>query len=372
MRVLHVASGRLFGGIEQMLLTIARARLITPEVEVAFAVAAPGRLDEGLRASGVEVVSLGDVRLSRPGSVVHARSRLARRLAAGRWAAVVCHAPWSFALFARTARRRGIPVVCWQHDHAFGRTWVERWSRRVPADLMICNSAWTARSAAVLQPHAPVVVIHPPVMLAECPDASRAQVRRELRADADAVVILCASRLEPWKGHLNVIRAAAQLSPHTKWELWIAGGAIRPHEREYRTALEDEATALGLGSRVKLLGERRDVPNLMKAADVFCQFNDGPEPFGVVFAEALLAGIPVVAAGIGGAPEIVSSACGRLVPAGNLSALVEALRELIADSGLRARLGAAGPAHAAGTCAPAVILPQLARTLTLLGTPAAA
>ena len=64
--------------------------------------------------------------------------------------------------------------------------------------------------------------------------------------------------------------------------------------------------SLGLEPRVRFLGERRDVPLLMRAVDLFCQPNEGPEPFGVVFAEALLSGVPVVTADTGGAPEIVS------------------------------------------------------------------
>jgi glycosyltransferase involved in cell wall biosynthesis len=110
----------------------------------------------------------------------------------------------------------------------------------------------------------------------------------------------------------------------------------------------------------------------MRSADVFCQMNDGPEPFGVVFAEALLAGIPVVAADLGGAPEIVSDACGRLIRAGDLDGLASALRALVCDSALRARLGAAGPGRAASTCAPGIVLPQLSRALAALRSRAAA
>jgi glycosyltransferase involved in cell wall biosynthesis len=105
----------------------------------------------------------------------------------------------------------------------------------------------------------------------------------------------------------------------------------------------------------------------MRAADLFCQPNDGPEPFGVVFAEALLCGVPVVTADTGGAPEIVSGECGRLVPAGDLDALARVLGELIADAGLRRRLGACGPAHAAARTAPEVILPRIASAIASLG-----
>ena len=57
---------------------------------------------------------------------------------------------------------------------------------------------------------------------------------------------------------------------------------------------------------------------LLAAADVFCQPNSGPEPFGIVFVEALYAGLPVIATAIGGAQEIVDAACMRSGDAGAL------------------------------------------------------
>jgi glycosyltransferase involved in cell wall biosynthesis len=369
MRVVHVASGRLFGGIEQMLITLARCRAVTPAVGVSFAVAAPGRLEDGLRAAGADVLSLGDVRLSRPASIVHARSRLGQFLSSRASDAVICHAPWSFALFASAAARRRIPVAFWQHDHASGRTLVERWARRIQADLLICNSEWTSRTARALQPRAPVVVIHPPVLLADGRPVTEPEIRRTLHAGPDDVVILCASRLEPWKGHLNVLRALGRLSAVRNWRLWIAGGAERAHEREYEAALRREVAQLGLSDRVQFLGERRDIPSLMKSADIFCQFNESPEPFGIVFAEALLSGLPVVAANVGGIPEIVAENCGRLLPARDIAGLASALQQLIVDRPLRTALGAAGPAHASTRCDPGVVLPKLERALAALGAP---
>jgi len=367
MRALHVASGRLFGGIEQMLVTVARERSVTPDVAVTFAVAAPGRLEDELRGSDADVQALGDVRLSRPVSVVKARSLLRGVLGRVRPDAVVCHAPWSYALFAPVARRMRLPLVCWQHDRAAGRSFVERWAARTPADLVICNSAWTSRTAAALQPQAPVTVIHPPVTVPPCPTGTRADLRRDLGAGPADVVLLSASRLEPWKGHFNLVRALGRLRTTGAWTLWIAGAAQRPHEHQYLADVRREVARLGLEPRVRFLGERRDVPFLMRAVDLFCQPNEGPEPFGVVFAEALLSGVPVVTVDAGGAPEIVSEACGRLVPAGDLDALGRVLGELIENAGLRARLGACGPAHASARCAPDVVLPQIARALGQLG-----
>ena len=83
----------------------------------------------------------------------------------------------------------------------------------------------------------------------------------------------------------------------------------------------------------------------------------------MVFAEALLSGVPVVTTASGGAPEIVSDQCGRLVPAGDGDALTRVLGELIDDAALRGRLAACGPAHAAARSSPAIVLPRLAAEL---------
>jgi glycosyltransferase involved in cell wall biosynthesis len=372
MRVVHVASGRLFGGIEQMLVTMARETSLAPDMALTFAVTASGgvgrlgrtsRLNDELRQIGADVLTLGDVRIRRPQSIVKARSVLRGALAACRPDAVVCHAPWAYALFAPVAKRLRLPLVCWQHDRATGRPLVERWAARTRADLVVCNSAWTCQSADLLQPDVPTAVIHPPVAVSPCPAGTRETLRRDLDTSPGDIVILSASRLERWKGHVKLVRALGRLRTTTPWTLWIAGGAQRPHEEQYLARLRREVTALGLEPRVRLLGERRDVPCVMRAVDIFCQPNEGPEPFGVVLAEALLSGLPVVTTDAGGAREIVCDECGRLVPAGDLDALSRTLDDLIEDAPLRARLGNRGPAHAAARCAPAVVLPQVAHAI---------
>ena len=118
---------------------------------------------------------------------------------------------------------------------------------------------------------------------------------------------------------------------------------------ELRTA----ANRAGIADRVRFLGQRADVPRLMAAADVFCQPNIGPEPFGIVFVEALYAGLPVVTSGFGGATEIVDKTCGVLTTPGDAEALAAALRSLIQDPSRRQTLGAAGPGRARSLCDPA-------------------
>jgi glycosyltransferase involved in cell wall biosynthesis len=359
----HVASGRLFGGIEQMLLTIARHEAVLSGITSTFAVAAQGRLAQGLRDGGVSVHDLGDVRLSRPLTVLLARRRFRQLLRATRADVAVFHAPWSYAIFAPVAARARVPAVLWQHDRADGASVVDRWAARTPAALVVANSAWTSRTTAAIQPDVPVKVIHPPVVISSTDGTSRTELRNEFGFRSDDVVILCASRMEPWKGHRTLIRALGRLHTSRPWRAVIAGGAQRHHECEYVDELQRAILALGLEARVQLLGERADVSSLMRAADVFCQPNERPEPFGVVFAEALLSNLPVVTIDMGGAPEIVSRECGRLVAAADDDALIRALTELVEDDAVRSRLAAAGPSHAAARCAPNVVFPQIESAL---------
>ena len=367
MRVLHTASARLFGGIERTLVTLARAESAAGgNFESWFALCARGRAVDEVAGAGGRVESLGEVRLSRPLTVLRARARVRQLVKMRRIDVVICHAPWAYALFAPVARRTSARLVWWQHDQATGRPLIERWARATRADLVISNSRWTSRTAAAIQPGVAVKVIYCPVQpSAFLSDDGRVALRASLATPASDSVVLCAARMEPWKGHLRLLRALAALRDLPAWTCWIAGGAQRPHEARYLDALRREAAALGVDSRVRWLGDRADVRALIAAADVLCQPNISPEPFGVVFAEALFSGIPVVTTNLGGAPEIVDAKCGRLVPPGDDGALTGALRELIVDPELRRRLGAAGPPHAASRCHPAVVMPRLAKALAL-------
>jgi len=150
------------------------------------------------------------------------------------------------------------------------------------------------------------------------------------------------------------------------WIAWIVGGAQRPRELSYLNSLKKAAVTLGIANRVMFLGQRSDVPRILAAADIHCQPNTGPEPFGITFVEALYAGIPVVTTAMGGAQEIVDDSCGILVRPDDPEALAAALRHLVQEGGLRKRLGAAGPNRARQLCDPATQIAKLAQLVSLL------
>ena len=367
MRVLHVSAGNLYGGVETVLVTLARCRALCPTLHHEFALCYAGRAEDELRAAGATVHRLDEVRVRWPLTIPRARRALRGLIEQRGINAVICHSAWPQAIFGPAVRAAGVASVFWLHDAIAGRHWLERWAARAVPDLAICNSRFTAATLPLIYPRVPCEVCYTPV--APPPYSSQADreaVRAEFGTAPDAVVLIQVSRMEEWKGHRLHLNALARLNSVPGWTCWMVGGAQRPHEARYLEGLRAEAAALGIGSRVCFLGQRNDVPRLLAAADIHCQPNTGPEPFGITFIEALYAGLPVVTTAIGGALEIVDGSCGMLVQPDDPATLAVALRELIENCELRARLGAAGPVRAAALCDPGRQMARLEEALSRL------
>lgn len=354
-RVLHLHSGNLYGGVETLLTTLARLRHLCPDMDPHFALCYEGRLSRELIATGAPVHLLGEARISRPWTGWRARRRLKELVRQENFDAVVCHMPWPLAVFGGMLRASGQRLVFWAHSAHYGRSWLERMARRTAPDLAISNSRFVAGTIPNLFARVQAPVMYYPVALTETPEraAWREAVRRERGVDDDTAVIIQVSRYEAWKGHLLHLRALSQLKTGNRWVCWLVGGPQNAEDDRHFRAVQQTASQLGLGDRVQFLGQRSDVPKLLAAADIFCQPNQGPEPFGIVFVEALWAGRPVVTTAMGGALEIVDDSCGLLVEPDRPDRLAAALQSLIDSRELRTRLGVAGPAHARQLCDPA-------------------
>jgi glycosyltransferase involved in cell wall biosynthesis len=367
MRILHVHSGNLYGGVERILTTMARRGDASRNLQQEFATCFEGRLSSELASLGSSVHSIGPVRVSRPLTILRGRRRLHQLLAARACDALVFHSAWSHAIFAPVAINHRLPSVVWMHGTAAGKHWTERWSRRrTNPDLVVCNSRFTAGSAATVYPNAVKRVLYCPVELNN-PLVSvfeRKRIREEFNTRDNAVVIVQVSRMERWKGQLLHLEALSKLKSNTDWVGWFVGGPQRPDEQAFFQELRNEAVRLGISERVRFLNERCDVSQLLKAADIYCQPNVAPEPFGIALIEALNASLPVVATGMGGAAEIVDSSCGLLVEAANAQQIAARLRLLIEEPELRRRLGESGPARARALCDPATRIVELSDMLT--------
>jgi glycosyltransferase involved in cell wall biosynthesis len=353
-RVLHVHSGNIYGGVESMLLTQVRERNLCPAIKTSFALCFAGQFSEELDAAGAPVHWLGEVRIRQPLTVRRARRKLRELLRQQPFDVLVTHSCWAQAIFGPVARAAALPLVFYLHAPADGRHWLERWARRTTPDTALCNSRFTAGTLPELYPGVRSEIVYcpvapPPFSYSET-DAAR--TRAEFETPQDATVIIQVSRMEAWKGHALHLEALSLLKDLPGWVCWQVGGAQKPGEEKYLQELNAMAANLGIGERVHFLGQRSDVGKLLAAADIFCQPNTSPEPFGIAFIEALHARLPVVSTAFGGAREIVDDSCGVLSPPNDARALSEALRRLIQERALLERLGAAGPTRALALCDP--------------------
>jgi glycosyltransferase involved in cell wall biosynthesis len=365
MRVLHISPGRLFGGVETLLVTIARCRELCPEMAPEFAVCFPGRLSNELQDLGAPFHMLGEVRASSPLSVWRARRRLRDLLLRRRFDAVVCHMPWVQAIFAPVVRKAGIKLTFYAHSQANGDHWTERWAALTRPDIALCVSRFVAASLSKIYPGIATEVLYCPVMpVVPLTPAERMALRSEAKTAGDTVVIVQACRLEAGKGHRVCLDALTQIKQIPGWICWQVGGPQSAQEAEYFDGLREEARQLGIGDRVYFWGQRSDVARLLAASDIYCQPNDSfLEGFGIVFVEAISAGLPVVTSGIGAAPEVIDEACGFLLQPGDPASVAAALERLISAPAIRERLGAAGRARAQAMFTPAAMTARLQNAL---------
>jgi glycosyltransferase involved in cell wall biosynthesis len=233
-------------------------------------------------------------------------------------------------------------------------------------DVVFANSPVTAEAAARVVRLAGWLYPPVPAPPASAGDA-RAETRSQLGASDGEIVILQASRVEAWKGLREHLAAVADLADLPGWVLWIAGASQRRRERTYFDQLRVDAASYGIADRVRFLGHRTDIAELMAAADIYCQPNLEPEPFGVALVEAMWAARPIVTTIAGGLSAEIATAgtpkAGMVVPAGDSLAVAAALRELVLSADLRESLGRAGPAIALRLCDPSRQLQRLAALL---------
>src|SRR5438067_1763084 len=169
-------------------------------------------------------------------------------------------------------------------------------------------------------------------------DAKKARDR--LAVPPDALVFSCVGNLYERKGHADLLQALHLLKDRLppNWLLFAAGRDTDGNLAK----LQHLADELGLSGHVRLLGERRDIPVVLSAADIHVS-PSWYESFPNNILEAMCAGLPVVATAVGGVPEqVADDLTGLLVPARNPTALSEALLALAQHRERRQAMGRAG------------------------------
>ncbi|MBE3584511.1 MAG: glycosyltransferase family 4 protein, partial [Limnochordaceae bacterium] len=236
----------------------------------------------------------------------------------------------------------GVPTIYTPHGWRFmagtPRLWqlagptIERFLARHAARI-VCVSEYERQLALELGIADPEKLVVVQNGIPDVPDQARKLGPvHSLTQNVRAIMV---GRFEPPKDQETLVRAVARASrPGIVLDL-VGDGPTR-------TRIADLARSLGLGDRVRFLGERDDIPELLAESHVFVlasQFEGLP----LVVLEAMRAGLPVVATGVGGVPEAVrDGVTGILVPPRNVEALAEALGTLASSARVRTEMGAAG------------------------------
>jgi glycosyltransferase involved in cell wall biosynthesis len=206
---------------------------------------------------------------------------------------------------------------------------------------VVANSVAAARDSAEDEglPAGRVLVIHNGVRIP--PDPSPRGAGHPL-LPAGKRIILCVANLIHYKGHLDLLAAAAAALPAFPDAALVLVG-----EGPMRGAIEEAVTSHGLAGRVQLLGQREDIPALLAAA--YCLvLASHEESFSNALLEAMAHALPIVATAVGGNAEIVADGVtGLLVPPRDPAALAKALASLLADPGAACRMGHMGRARVA-------------------------
>ncbi len=167
-------------------------------------------------------------------------------------------------------------------------------------------------------------------------DAARGSLRGELGLPPEAPVVTIVARLVPIKAHEVFLEAARRVHQALPASRFLIVG-----DGERRAALEALAADLGLGTSVRFLGWRRDLERVYADATVVAltSRNEG-SPVSLI--EAMAAGRPIVAARVGGVPDLVEDGVtGCLVPPDDPGALAAALVTLLQNPERRRTLGLA-------------------------------
>jgi glycosyltransferase involved in cell wall biosynthesis len=157
--------------------------------------------------------------------------------------------------------------------------------------------------------------------------ARESKARKKGKASTGATILICVANLADGKGH-EVLLHAVSLLPAT--ELLLVG------EGPKRSDLQRLTQELGIAERVRFLGRRNDVPELLATADIYVQPSYW-EGFGIATLEAMAAGLPVVASDVPGLRDVVGDA-GLLAPAGSAVDLANCIAQLLSDPDLQSRV----------------------------------
>lgn len=231
--------------------------------------------------------------------------------------------------------RRSLNI--YQDGHAIVRVIEQRLHARMTA--LLGNSKQVVHELIEREGCSPdkVGLIYNGTDLAAIATAQRPDLKELGIPEAELTLIIVAN-LIPYKGHADLLNALAEIASELpqSWRLLCVG-----RDDGCGDQLRAQSSSLGLNDNVLFMGERRDVPGLLKAADIGI-LSSHQEGFSNAVIESLAAGLPMVVTDVGGNAEaVIHGETGIVVPPMNPPALARAILELALHPDQRKKIGAA-------------------------------
>ena len=359
MKVLYVNHTSQMSGAEWSLLTLLQG--LPPEYQPTLA-CPEGALAEAGREIGVPVRTIpgtdGSLRLHAvhttravydAGAATRAVVRLSRELGPD---LVHANSIRAGLIAAAAAAQIRIPTIAHVHDRLpQGRVptfMLKRLSRAV--DGLFACSSYAAEPLLTLGRGTPVRVVYNPVDgdLFDPSAVTRETARARLGLRDPTAVLVMVAQIIPWKAQDDAIRILAELRrQHPDVCLLLVGSpkftsrAARYDSMAFRARLDETIESLGVQEHVRFLGERADVPWVLRAADI-ALVPSWAEPFGMCVIEAMAMELPVLATSVGGPKEVITHwTDGLLLPPREPAAWASEASRLLCDPGLRRAIGRA-------------------------------
>jgi glycosyltransferase involved in cell wall biosynthesis len=345
-RMLHIVGESRFGGIASIILGL--GHVAQAEGWLVDVLTTDPVVQQAVKQHGLGLVNLDVIRRAiRPVWDLAGLLRLTRFLRRERYQIVHTHTSKGGFVGRLAARLAGVPVIVHTaHGFAFHESSPYP-IRRICSTLERLASGWCDRIVSVSEFHRTwgieLGMCHPRKIVAipngiadlrRSRQACLAELRREMGAGRGDLVILSMSRLASDKG-LEYLIGAAAILPQMARPIQIVIAGDGPE----RGRLEQLVNHLGVQQRVRFLGFRKDVADLLAASDlvVLPSLREG---LSIALLEAMAAGKPIIASSIGSQREVASHAeMARLVPPADARALSEAISGMAGDEALMARLG---------------------------------
>lgn len=314
---------------------------------VVFCIDSVGQLGERMIAKGIPVIAYG----RKTGMDFSVSRRMAKDIKARQIEVLHAHQYTPFFYGSIAARLSGVSpkVVFTEHGRHYPDvvSSKRRWANRLVFDRLaddvnaVCE--FSARSLSERDGFRAgrIHVIENGIDIGRYQAGrNQADLKASLGLDPSRRYVACIARFHPVKDHRTLIRAFSDVARVIDdVDLLLVG------DGQLRGELEAQVAALQLTGRVRFLGVRDDVPEILQASDVFT-LTSVSEAASITLLEAMAAARPVVVTAVGGNPEIVrQDQDGLLAPRGDAPAIATALTNILKDRALAARLGASGAAR---------------------------